>query len=125
MALLTSLARVKALALGDSFIQGLTGADAVVSQVFGYVTNHVTDDPWGIHQQEAQDYLAAHLLSSAGQANGGQGPTSTETIGRITTGFTLPYLNRKEQMGMTQYGTRFLDLRDSVTLSVFMIVPGG
>lgn len=122
MALLTTLDRVKAIAVADTFIQGLTVASPIVAQVFQYVQNRVNEDPWGVHQQEAQDYLAAHLLSSAGQPVGGRGPVSSRTVGRVTTSFTLPYLNQTKQEGMTQYGLRYLGIMDEVTAAFDVIV---
>ncbi len=123
MALLTSLTRVKAITQGDSFVQGLSAGDDIVTQTLDYVTIRVQENPFGTRQREAQDFLAAHYLSSAGQASGGQGPLSSEAIGRIATSFTLPYLNRKQQEGMTQYGTKFLDIVDQVAAAFLTIVP--
>lgn len=125
MALLTSLARVQAIASTDGFIQGLTGGSPIVSQVFGYVTNHVKEPHFGARTQEAQDYLATHMLSMAGQPNGGRGPLSARTVGGINTAFTLPYLNRKSVLGATQYGNHYIEVRRSITMPFRVITPSG
>ena len=122
MAILTSLARVQAIAADDSFIQGLTGADPIVNQALNYVDVQVQESHFGIRTQQAQDYLAAHFMSMAGQANGGRGPLSSRTVGGVTTGFTLPYLNRTTVLGATQYGNMYIDIRDAVTAAFRVIV---
>ena len=122
MAAITNLARIKAITADDSFIDGLTGADPIVNQVLGYVDVEVQSDHFGVRTQQAQDYLGAHYLSMAGQANGGRGPLSTRTVGGVNTGFTLPYLNRTTVRGATQYGNQYLDIRDAVTAAFRVIV---
>lgn len=119
----TTLARVKAIAVDDAYIQSLS-SEPIIAQVLAYVENHVDGDFWGVHELEAKDYLAAHLMSSAGQPAGGRGPLSSRTVGRVTQSWTLPYLNQTSQMGMTQYGLRFLDLRNQVTAAFTVVVPG-
>lgn len=123
MALLTSLARVKAIAANDTFIQALEGTDPIVGQVLVYVTKHVSESHFGIHAQEAQDYLAAHMLSMSGQPNGGRGPLSSRSVGGINTSFTLPYLNRTTVLGATQYGNRYIDIRNAKTMPFRVIIP--
>lgn len=122
MAAITNLDRVKAIAAADTFIQGLAPTDPIVVQALAYADNQVKSSHYGIHTLEAQDFLVAHMLSMAGQPNGGRGPLSSRTVGRINTSFTLPYLNRTTVLGATQYGNRFIDIRNMVTVAFRVIV---
>ncbi len=122
MAAITNLNRVKAIAGADTFIQGLSPSDPIVLQALDYADKQIKSSHYGIHTLEAQDFFAAHVMSMAGQPNGGRGPLSSRTVGRITTAFTLPYLNRTTVLGATQYGNRFIDIRNMVTAAFRVII---
>lgn len=122
MAAITNLNRVKAIAGGDTFIQGLAVSDPIVGIALDFADRNVKFSHYGKDTLEAQDYFAAHVMSMAGQPNGGRGPLSSRTVGRITTSFTLPYLNRTTVLGATQYGNQFIDVRNRTTVSFRVIV---
>ncbi len=110
----TNLPKVKSVTADDSFIQDLKEDDLAVATVFALVDKLVPVGKFGTLAEEAQTYYAAHLLSLAGTAAGGQGPLSSESIGGITTSFTLPYLNQKSVVASTQYGLMYIEIRNSV-----------
>jgi len=125
VALLTSLDRVKAIAQDDAFIQDLQPGDAIVAQALEYAEIVASEEVFGRRTAEAQDYFAAHTLSIAGQPSGGRGPVSSSSAGGVSRSFTLPYLNRTTVLGATQYGNRFLDIRNEVVAPIAMIGLGG
>lgn len=114
MAAKTSLANIKVVAKADANIQGLQDADPLVALVLEQVDRHVPEGVFGTFTEEAQRYLGAHLLSMAFQPEGGRGPLSTESIGGVSQGFTLPWLNQKTVLGGTQFGLHFLEIRNRV-----------
>lgn len=114
MTALATLADIKAIALTDTFIQGLAEDNATVVFCLNVVDSYVKQDLFGDLTQIAQTYAAAHLISMANQPTGGRGPVSSESIGGISRSYTLPWLNQKTNWGGTQYGLFFLQLRDSV-----------
>ena len=114
MTVLTNLNKVKAISADDAAIQNLKEDSTAVEVVFALVDKLVPISKFSALTEEAQTYYAAHLLSLAHTAAGGQGPVSSESIGGITTSFTLPYLNQQTVVASTQYGLFFLELRNSI-----------
>lgn len=121
MTVLTDINKVKAISADDASIQDLKDDDTAVEVVFALVDKLVKIGKFGTLTEEAQMYYAAHLLSLAHTAAGGQGPVSSESIGGITTSFTLPYLNQHTVIASTQYGLYFLELRNSVIPKVLVV----
>lgn len=123
MAALTTLARIKAIAQQDAYIQGLSADSDAVVMVLEDVALHVTESVFGSYTEIAQRYLAAHFLSAAGQAAGGQGPLSSESLGGVSQSFTLPYLNRQTVLGMTQYGNQYLEYERKCIVPFRVVMP--
>ena len=121
MAALTDLTKVKAISADDASIQSLKEDDVAVVVVFALVDKLVKVGKFGTLTEEAQMYYAAHLLSLAHTAAGGQGPVSSESIGDISTSFTLPYLNQHSVIASTQYGLYFIELRNSVIPKILVV----
>lgn len=122
MAIIPTLAEVKAIALDDSFIQGIADeTNQTWINCEKYVDKVVKEDPWGDLQEQAQLWLMAHLLSLANQPVGGRGPLSSESIGGISQSFTLPWLNRTTVLGGTQFGIMYLEIRDQIS-AAFRII---
>lgn len=121
MTVLTNLQKIKSVTADDSFIQDLKEDDVAVTTIFALVDKLVSAGKFGTLTEEAQTYYAAHLLSLAGTAAGGQGPVSSESIGGITTSFTLPYLNQKSVVASTQYGLYYIELRNSIIPKVLVV----
>lgn len=111
----TTLDNIKQVAQGDYDIQDLHDSDPAVVQVLADV-ERIVPERLGDHREMAQRYLAAHFLSVAFAASGGQGPLSTESIGGISQSFTLPYLNQKTVIASTQYGLQYLELMRMFTV---------
>jgi len=117
MAVLVTLAEVKAIALDDAFIQAIPDEnDATWVRVTAYVERVVKEDPYGLLQADAQLYLIAHMLSMANQPVGGRGPLSSESVGGVAQSFTLPWLNRTTVLGGTQFGIMHLEIRNQVVM---------
>lgn len=112
MATSVTLAQVKGIALGDAYIQGLVDGDARFAQLLAVADKIVSSTLFMNLREEAIMYLTAHLLSASKQDSGGRGPLSSISIGGISRTYTLPYLNQKTQLGMTQYGLFYMEIRD-------------
>jgi len=121
MTILTDINKVKAVTADDDSIQELKDDSQAVLLVFGLVDKLVKVSKFGTLTEEAQTYYAAHLLSLAHTAAGGQGPVSSESIGDISTSFTLPYLNQHSVIASTQYGLYFIELRNSVIPKILVV----
>jgi len=121
MTILTNLQKVKAIAAGDENIPDLTEASPVVINTLALVEKLVTVGKFGTLTEEAQTYYAAHLLSLAFTEAGGRGPLSSESIGDITTSYTLPYLNQQSVIASTQYGLYFIELRNSLIPKILVV----
>lgn len=119
----TTLERVKAVAQDDANIQALTTGDVVWQVILEDVQRECVEDVFGDDTEQAQRYLAAHRLATAYQPNGGRGPVSSVSVGGISQSFTLPYLNRKDDLGSTQYGMKFIQIRDRNIAAFRMVVP--
>lgn len=122
MATLTTLAKIKSIARDDAAIQALTGTEDEVVNILADLALLVPESKFRSYTEIAQRYLGAHLLSMANQPSGGRGPVSSYSIGGITRSYTLPYLNRKEVFGATQYGMDFLQILDKVALPFDVLV---
>lgn len=116
----TTLDNIKLITQDDDNIQGLHDSDPAVVQVLADVEKYVPER-FGDYREMAQRYLAAHFLSIAFAASGGQGPLSTESIGGVSQSFTLPYLNQKTVIASTQYGLQYLEIRDMFTVPALMV----
>ncbi len=116
MAYLPTLAEVKSVAQDDAFVQAVLVSDTIWLVIIAIVEERIKEFPFGELQKAAQIYLTAHGLSMAGQAKGGQGPLSSESVGGISQSFTLPWLNQTLVEGGTQYGLAFLSLVNATTL---------
>lgn len=121
MSFLPTIADVQAIAVDDTFIQGLAGTEVVWDNMVTFVDKVVRIDEYGTLEFDAQLYLAAHILSMANQPVGGRGPLSSESIGGISQSFTLPWLNRTTVLGGTQFGIMHLQIRDMVIETVRVI----
>lgn len=120
----TTLERVKAVAQDDANIQALTGNETVWEIILEDVQRECVEDVFGDDTEQAQRYLAAHRLATAFQPNGGRGPVSSVSVGGISQSFTLPYLNRKDDLGSTQYGMKFIQIRDRNIAAWRVAIPG-
>ena len=123
MAALTTLDNIKAITQDDANIQALVGTEDVVTLVLNDVDKRVTEGVFGTATEQAQRYLAAHLLSLAFQPVGGRGPLSSESIGGVSVSYTLPYLNQKTVLGSTQYGLMYMEIRNMVSAPVAIVFP--
>ena len=122
MAIVPTLAEVKAIAVDDAFIQAIADeTNATWVRIEAYVDRTVKEDPYGDLKADAQLYLMAHMLSMANQPVGGRGPLSSESIGGISESFTLPWLNRTTVLGGTQFGIMHLEIRSQV-VAAFRII---
>lgn len=119
----TTLKNVKAITRGEADIQRLNDSDELVTLVLAQVAKQVEESIYGDLQEPAQRYLAAHFLSQALNDPGGRGPLSAESVGGVSQSWTLPYLNRKDVLGATQYGMQFLSYRDMVVVPARAIPP--
>jgi len=121
MPVLTDLQKVKAVTAGDENIPDLVEDSPVVVNTFALVDKLVSVGKFGTFTEEAQTYYAAHLLSLAFTEAGGRGPLSSESIGGITTSYTLPYLNQQSVIASTQYGLYFIELRNSLIPKILVV----
>ncbi len=121
MAFLPTIADVQAISQDDAKVQAIVTTDTVWINMVTFVDKTVTEGVFGIHEFDAQLYLAAHILSMAFQPVGGRGPLSSETIGSISTAFTLPWLNRTTVLGGTQFGIMYLEIRNMVVAPIRVI----
>lgn len=112
MATSVTLDQVKVVAQQDAYIQSLADGDARFTQLLAAADKFVHSEYFGELRETAITYLTAHLLSSSKQDSGGRGPLSSISIGGISRTYTLPYLNQKTILGMTQYGLMYMELRD-------------
>lgn len=123
MAALTTLTRIQLIAGDDSFIQGLNATDPVVEMILDDVDRHIKVEDYGSDTEAAQRYCAAHWLSISNQPVGGRGPLSSVSIGGISRSFTLPYLNRKEVYGATQFGLQYMEFVRRNVFAFRVIIP--
>lgn len=124
MAFLPTLEEVQVIAQASSQIQALTDTDPLWVLIKEQVDEQVSPTAFKNKTKTAQLYLAAHFLSMAFTDTGGRGPLSQLQIGDVTKAYTLPWLNRKDSYGGTQYGLTYIQIRDSVIPSVAMAIPG-
>lgn len=83
----------------------------IVQTILADVAIQVTSAVWGSRQEEAQRYLAAHLLTRIAQETGagGAGPVTSESAGSVSISYAVPAdLNRYDS---TFYGQRYMQLR--------------
>lgn len=123
MAVLTTLAEVKAVARDDVDIQKLNLSDVAVKYAFDFAEKIVSTARYGSQAKEAQTYFIAHVLALSTTNAGGQGPISSESIGGVTQSFTLPYLNQRTVIASTQYGLMFLEIRNNINIPAMIIKP--
>ena len=121
MSFLPTIADIQAIALDDTFIQGLAGTETVFTNMSVYVDKVVTEAVYGPLEFDAQLYLAAHILSMANQPVGGRGPLSSESVGGVAQSFTLPWLNRTTVLGGTQFGIMHLEIRSQIVAAVRVV----
>lgn len=112
MAVLTNLKLIQAIAQGDDNIGSLQHTDPLVAFALSMAEQAAPQSKYGLDTQFAQTYFAAHVLSQAFTDNGGRGPLSSESVGDVSTSYTLPYLNQKSVLGATQYGLMFLEYQN-------------
>ena len=123
MALLTTLANVKAIAIGEPRIQALHDSDPAVVLALADVALFVDEPEFGRYTEMAQRYLVAHVLAQALTEGEGRGAISSESIGGITRSWTMPNLNVKTAIATTQYGLKFLELRSMRVVPAVMVPP--
>lgn len=121
MPFLPSIDDVQAVAKDDTDVQAVQITDTVWINMVTFVDKTVTEAVYGIHEFDAQLYLAAHILSMSFQPVGGRGPLSTESIGGVAQSFTLPWLNRTTVLGGTQFGIMFLEIRNFVVPPIHVV----
>lgn len=107
MALLTTLARVKAVAAGDAKIQALVDGSDLVTIVFERVALEVTEATFGNRTQMAQDYYAAHLFSMQTRSPSGSGLVTSQSVGGVSVGKSYPWVSEKSSLGATIYGQEY------------------
>ncbi len=73
---------------------------------------------------EIQAYAAAHFAQMAGTEAAGEGPPSSETIGGVSIGRTLPVNNTDETWGETIYGRAVKKLMRSKAPTMLVVNPG-
>lgn len=120
---LTTLANIKAIALGSEPIQALIEGDPIVALILAQVTIEVPESVFTTLTEPAQRYLAAHYLSQALQDAEGRGALSSESIGGVSQSWTMPDLNIKGALGATQYGKQFLEYRAKRVVPAFGVFP--
>lgn len=122
MAVIPTLAEVKAITLDDAFIQAIPDEnDPTWVRVVEYVDRTVKDNPYGVLKPDAQLFLIAHFLSMANVPIGGRGPLSSDSVGGVSQSFTLPWLNRTTVLGGTQFGIMHLEIRNQV-VAAFRVI---
>jgi hypothetical protein len=114
---------VKGVAIQDAYIQGLVDGDPRFDQMLAIADKVIHSTYFGELRETAITYLTAHLLNASKQDSGGRGPLSSISIGGISRTYTLPYLNQKTILGMTQYGLMYMELRDTCIPKFFVGTP--
>lgn len=109
--------------MGSPEILALTDADPIVVAVLEQVDIEVQESVFRTFTEMAQRYLAAHILAQGFQEPEGRGALSTEAVGSVSQSWTMPNLNTKSAIGSTQYGLRFLEIRDRVIPPARFIHP--
>lgn len=101
----------------------LTEDNPILVDVFEQVVLEVQEAVFGDFTERAQRFLAAAILAQAFQEPEGRGALSSETVGGVSQSWTMPNLNMKTQIGATQYGLRFLEIRDMVVPKAKFVPP--
>lgn len=123
MTLKTTWANVRAIAVGEPGIAALHESDPLVTLALQDAARMAPEEVFGTYAEMAQRYLAAHIISQALQDDAGRGALSNETIGGVTRSWTMPNLNMKSAIGATQYGLKFLEIRDMRIPKVAIVPP--
>jgi hypothetical protein len=123
VAALTTLANIKAIAIGSELIQSLRDSDPIVTLILDQVDKEVPASIFTTLTEPAQRYLAAHYLNQALQDAEGRGALSSESIGGVMQSWTMPDLNIKGALGATQYGKQFLEYRAKRVIAAIGFVP--
>ena|SRR5215208_265149 len=101
----------------------LVDGDPLVEDVLAQVELEVQESIFGRFTERAQRFLAAAMLAQVFQEPEGRGALSSETVGGVTQSWTMPNLNMKTQIGATQYGLRFIEIRNMVIPPAAMVPP--
>jgi len=119
-----TLDRIKYIALQDEYIQSLTDADPKVGMILEDVLRIVKESVFGEETELARRYLAAHFLASSNQEDGGRGSLSSESIGGISRGYTMPTMTQKSGLSTTGYGLHYLEFVNRHVIPLVLGVPG-
>lgn len=121
MAVLTTIANIKAISKNEAKIQNLPDSDPLWGLVLSDVEKQVGEEQFGSLTEIAQRYLAAHFVSVA--LDGVVGELASTSVGGISQSFTVPYLNRRDVYGATQFGMEFVRIRDTCIPPFFVSIP--
>ncbi len=119
-----TLARIKYIAQQDEYIQGLLDADPQVVMILEDVERMVKESIFGEETELARRYLAAHFLASSNQEDGGRGSLSSESIGGISRGYTMPTMTQKSALSTTGFGLHYLEIANRHVIPLVVGVPG-
>lgn len=88
--------------------------------IFAKVDLQVDPAKWGDMYKYGFTYLAAHGIALAVDKAAGSGTLSSESLGELSQGFTMPVNNPDAKNGLlsTQYGREYADLRDTAIPSI-------
>lgn len=120
-----TLATIKAIASGSTAIQALTGSEPVIALIIAEVEKVCTLAVFRAQLFEAQNYLAAHLLTMALGSPYGKGQTTSQSVGGVSISGGIAWQTSKSALGSTAYGQRYLELRRSAMPHFMVVRPGG
>jgi hypothetical protein len=88
--------------------------------IFTMVDKLVGEDYWGDLYKEGFLYLSAHYFALSVDRVAGSGTLSSESLGEISQGFTMPVNNPTAREGLysTQYGRTYAEIRDTAIPSI-------
>ena len=101
-------------------------ADNVWNIILVDVIAQITSDVWGNYQEQAQRYLAAHLLTLA-RPSGARQPLASSPISAIKTGDeSISFASKGskiDQYDLTIYGQKYKEIRSLVVVNFNTYIP--
>jgi len=76
---------------------------------------------FGTRADQAQYYLAAHLMKLSDlAASGASGPLVSEKVGEVSKSYAQASSESDAQLGMTAYGSEYLRIRRTILVTPFV-----
>jgi hypothetical protein len=101
-------------------------ADARVQIFLDLAKPYIARNVWEDKSDYAHALFAAHMMTSSGSSvtlsSSSSGTIQSEKVGDLSTSYAVAALDSPASLGNTKYGTLFLQLRATLTITPFFLV---